>query len=144
MADEVRSCAASNSRVEYLGLQPPDAVLSAMAKAKFLVFPSEWFETFGRTVVEAYSQGTPVLAADLGGVRELVAEGITGYRFPPGNADALVAGALRFSACEDYEQMPANCRRLFLGRFTAEINYTQLTDIYNQAIAIRKARRQTG
>jgi glycosyltransferase involved in cell wall biosynthesis len=144
MADEVRSCAASNSRVEYLGLQPPDAVLSAMAKAKFLVFPSEWYETFGRTVVEAFSQGTPVLATDMGGVRELVEEGRTGFRFPPGDADALVAGAARFFAMEDYEQMRANCRKLFLSRFTAEINYTLLVDIYNRAIALRKRRRQAG
>ena len=141
MADEVRSCAASNPRVEYLGLQPQDAVYPAMAKAKFLVFPSEWFETFGRTVVEAFSQGTPVLATDLGGVRELVEGGVTGFRFPPGNASALVAGALRFSACQNYEQMRGHCRKLFLSRFTAEINYKLLIDIYNQAIAVRGQRR---
>jgi len=144
MADEVRACAASNHRVEYLGLQPPEAVLSAMAKARFLVFPSEWYETFGRTVVEAFSQGTPVLATDMGGVRELVEESKTGFRFPPGDAEALVAGALRFSAIEDYEKMRTNCRNLFLSRFTAETNYTLLMDIYNRAIAIRKRRRLAG
>jgi glycosyltransferase involved in cell wall biosynthesis len=142
MIDEVRSCAANNPAVEYLGAQPSDAVYSEMAKAKFLVFPSEWFETFGRTVVEAFSQGTPVLAADLGGVRELVEDGVTGYRFPPGDADALASGALRFTAGDDYERMRANCRNLFLSKFTAEINYTLLLDIYSRAIAIRKMRCQ--
>lgn len=140
LADDVRCCAATNPRVEYLGLQPPDAVLRAMAKARFLVFPSEWFETFGRTVVEAFSQGTPVLATDLGGVSELVEEGITGFRFPPGDADALAAGALRFSACQEYEQMRANCRNLFLHQYTAEINYTLLMNAYAQAITFRKMR----
>ncbi len=140
LADQVRSCAAANPRVEYLGLQPPGAVLRAMAKARFLVFPSEWFETFGRTVVEAFSQGTPVLAADLGGVRELVEEGVTGFRFPPGDADALAAGARRFSNGAEYQQMRANCRNLFLHKYTAEINYTQLMNAYTQAITIRKMR----
>jgi glycosyltransferase involved in cell wall biosynthesis len=143
MAGEVRACAASNPAVDYMGLQPSAAVYLAMAKAKFLVFPSECFEGLSRTVVEAFSQGTPVLAADLGAVRELVEDGVTGYRFPPGNVDALVAGALRFSACEDYERMHANCRSLFLSRFTAEINYTLLTEIYDKAIAVRKMRRRT-
>ena len=90
MVGEVRSCAAINTAVEYLGLQTQEAVYQEMGKAKFLVFPSEWLETFGRTIIEAFSQGTPVLAADLGAARELVEEGVTGYRFLPGNVDALV------------------------------------------------------
>jgi glycosyltransferase involved in cell wall biosynthesis len=140
MSGEVRSCAATNASVEYVGPQPPSVVYREMAKAKFLVFPSEWYETFGRTVVEAFSQGTPVLAADLGGIRELVEEGVTGYRFPPGNVDALVAGALRFSSGLEYEQMRVNCRNLFLGKYTAEINYTLLMNVYAQAITSRKKR----
>jgi len=123
-----------------LGSLPPGAVYREMARAKFLVFPSEWFETFGKTVVEAFSQGTPVLAADLGCVRELVEDGVTGYRFLPGNVDALVAGALRFSSGVAYEQMRANCRNLFLNKFTAEINYSLLIKIYARAIAMRNMR----
>ena len=111
-----------------------------MAKAKFLVFPSEWLETFGRTVVEAFSQGRPVLAADLGGVRELVENGITGYCFQPGNVDAFVEGACRFTCGKNYEQMRMNCRNLFLKKFTAESNYTLLVEIYAKAIAEKEKR----
>jgi glycosyltransferase involved in cell wall biosynthesis len=143
MVNAVRSCAARNSGVEYVGQQPPEAVYREMAKAKFLVFPSECFETFGRTVVEAFSRSTPVLAADLGGVRELVEEGVTGYRFPPGDADALAAGALRFPAGEDYERMGSNCRNLFESQFTAEINRRLLMEIYASALEVRKARQKS-
>jgi glycosyltransferase involved in cell wall biosynthesis len=142
MAEEVRSCAARNPRVEYHGPQPPEAVYREMAKARFLVFPSEWYETFGRTIIEAFSQGTPVLAADLGGVRELVEEGVTGYRFAPANVDALAAGVLRFPAGEDYARMRLNCRNLFLSKFTAEINYKLMLDIYARAITVRKLRQR--
>jgi glycosyltransferase involved in cell wall biosynthesis len=138
MASEVRACAATNHGVEYLGSQPPDAVYREMAKAKFLVFPSQWYETFGRAVVEAFSQGTPVLAADLGCMRELVEEGVTGFRFLPGNIDALIDGTFRFSDSAEYERMRANCRNLFLSKFTAEINYDLLMEIYARAIAARK------
>jgi len=143
MAGEVRSCAATGTGVEYLGLQTPDAVYREMSKAKFLVFPSECFETFGRTVIEAFSCGTPVLAADLGAVRELVKEGVTGYRFQPGNVDALIAGALRFPEGEDYERMRSNCRSLFLNKFTANINYTQLVEIYARATALRRMQQRS-
>jgi len=140
MAEDVRSCAAGNASVEYLGLQPSDSAYREMAKARYLVVPSEWFETFGRTAIEAFSQGTPVLAADLGAVKELVKEGVTGYRFAPGNVDALIAGALRFTSGEEYERMRKNCRNLFLNKYTAKINYTLLTDVYKRAIALRKMR----
>jgi len=142
LAEEVRSCAASNASIEYLGLLKPDAVYHEMARARFLVFPSEWYETFGRTVIEAFAQGTPVLAADLGCARELVEQGVTGYRFPPGDINALVEGTFRFSDGEDYERMRANCRNLFLSKYTAEMNYTLLIGIYHRAIATRKLRQR--
>ena len=50
-----------------------------MANARFLVLPSEWFETFGRTVVEAFSQTIPLLAPGLGGIPEIVQDDVTGY-----------------------------------------------------------------
>ncbi len=140
LADEVRSSAARNSAIEYLGALPPDAVYRAMAKARFLVFPSDCFETFGRTIVEAFSQGTPVLAADLGGVPELVEEGVTGYRFAAGDAEALAAGTRRFPASGDYQRMRQRCRDLFLGKFTAEINHNLQMEIYAKAIAVRRRR----
>lgn len=142
LADEVRARAAKNKDVEYLGLQPSEAVYLKMGSAKFLVFPSEWYEGLSRTVIEAFAQGTPVLAADLGAVRELVEEGVTGFRFPPGNVDALAAGALRFPGGEEYGRISSNCRSLFLGRFTAEINYGLLMDIYSKAIAARRLRQR--
>lgn len=143
LREEVRSCATAGSHIEYLGSRTSEVVCREMAKAKFLIFPSEWFETFGRTIIEAFSQGTPVLAADIGSARELVEEDVTGYRFSPGDVDALVEGALRFSSGESYKQMRTNCRCFFQSKFTAEINYSRLMKIYAQAIARREKRRTT-
>lgn len=140
LADEVSSCAVSNEQVEYLGLQPSDDVYREMAKAKFLVCPSECYETFGRTVVEVFSQGTPVLAADIGCMQELVEEGVTGYHFPPGNVDALIAGTFNFTSGEEYERMRTNCRNRFLSKYTADINYPILMDVYARAITNQKKR----
>ena len=48
-------------------------------------------EAFGRVVIEAQAMARPVIAADLGGPVETVAHGATGWRVPPGDADALAA-----------------------------------------------------
>lgn len=43
-----------------------------MQTAKCVVLPSEWYETFGLTVIEAMSVGTPVVVSDLGALPEIV------------------------------------------------------------------------
>ena len=54
------------------------------------VLPSR-HEPFGIVVLEAWSAGKPVVVAEVGGLRNLVTEGIDGLFFPTGNADALAA-----------------------------------------------------
>jgi glycosyltransferase involved in cell wall biosynthesis len=55
-------------------------------------------EAFGRTVIEAQAMARPVVAADLGGPRETVEEGVTGWRVPPGDPAALAATLKRVLA----------------------------------------------
>ena len=61
----------------------------------FSVFPSRAYETLGKTILESYAWGRPVVASDLGSRRELVEHGLTGLLYPPGDHDQLVE-AIRF------------------------------------------------
>ena len=61
----------------------------AFAAIDLLVVPSTWYENMPLTLLEARVTRTPVLASDLGGMRELVEEGRHGWRFPSGDAQAL-------------------------------------------------------
>jgi glycosyltransferase involved in cell wall biosynthesis len=58
-------------------------------KAQFAVFPSECYENCPLSVMEALALGTPVIAAAMGGVPELVQAGVNGELFESGNADEL-------------------------------------------------------
>ena len=79
-------------RVRLLGLLPPEEVRRAMAAADAVVLPS-FVETFGVVVIEALSQGTPVVATVCGGPEGILTEE-SGILVPPGD-DAAMAGALR-------------------------------------------------
>ncbi|MGK7868298.1 glycosyltransferase family 4 protein [Falsiroseomonas sp. E2-1-a20] len=63
----------------------------ALAAADLVVHASTDAEAFGRTVIEAQAMARPVIAADLGGPRETVEHGITGWLVPPGDPAALAA-----------------------------------------------------
>ena len=68
---------------------------AAYLAADIACAPSLEPEAFGRTAVEPQAMGRPVLAADHGAVRETVADGITGWRVAPGDADAWAAALVR-------------------------------------------------
>lgn len=136
LADSVRQAAANNPRIRFIGQQPPEAILGIMAAARFLVFPSVWYEGLPRTIVESLAVGTPILAADIGAMTEIVTEGAGGLRFPVGDLNALRAAAIRL--CQNPEltqQMRSQARAEFLAKYTADENYRIMINIYNDAIA---------
>lgn len=75
--------------VSYAGrLSRPDT-LAAMKGARFLIFPSEWYEGFPVTIAEAFACGIPVVCSRLGSMAEIVADGETGLHFEAGNTAEL-------------------------------------------------------
>lgn len=62
---------------------------AAFSLADFAVTPSTEPEAFGRTAAEAQAMGLPVIASDLGGARETVEDGVTGFLSPAGDGKAL-------------------------------------------------------
>jgi glycosyltransferase involved in cell wall biosynthesis len=63
-------------------------VLDALAGAEAAVLSSDW-ENFPHAAVEALALGTPLVATDVGGVGEVVVDGVNGLLVPPGSADAF-------------------------------------------------------
>ena len=133
---EVQAAAARNPRIRYLGVVPQREVLDMMGAAKCLIFPSEWYETFGRVAIEAFSRGTPVIAAELGAIAEVVEDGRTGFHFQPGNAQDLARAIdLVQASPSQLASMRLEARREFELKYTAERNYEQMMAIYERAIA---------
>ena len=83
--------------VRFLGPQPRDEVLRLFRAADGALLSSAW-ENFPHTVVEALAVGTPVIATSVGGVPEVVRDGVNGILVPPGDAVALSEAIRRFAA----------------------------------------------
>ncbi len=94
--------------VHFTGRIPFDRVAEFYWSADAFILPSRDevhaasgtrdVETMGRVLCEANAAGIPVLAARCGGVPSVVRDGVNGLLFPPGNADALLAGLRRVFA----------------------------------------------
>ena len=71
---------------------PNTAVLAAWGRAAVAAVPSVWDEPFGIVVVEALRAGVPVVASAVGGIPEIVRDGVEGVLVPPGDDRALAHG----------------------------------------------------
>lgn len=79
------------SRVRLCGWTAPDVVPTWLGSAAMLVVPSRWQEPFGLVALQAMQCGIPVIASRVGGLPEIVAEGVSGLLVEPDDPPALAA-----------------------------------------------------
>jgi glycogen synthase len=116
----------------FLGARPREDVLELFRAADASILSSSW-ENFPHGVVESLAAGTPVIATDVGGVGEVIADGENGLLVPAGSADALTSAVERFFAD------PALAARLranaapSVERYSRERVYGRLLEILTDA-----------
>ena len=105
--------------LEFTGwLENPEAILS---QSDVAVFPSRWQEPFGLSGAEAQAHGVPVVAFDVGGVREWLKDGATGYVVPPKDTTAMADRLTElFQNPALRQSLGENARRRMQERFSLE------------------------
>ena len=86
---EARLSPQAAQRVKFVGSVSLEELIRLYQESDLLVLSSIWRESYGLPVAEAMASGVPVLAADCGGVPELVDVGVTGRLVPRLDVDAL-------------------------------------------------------
>jgi glycosyltransferase involved in cell wall biosynthesis len=131
------------ARIESLGLQDRVRLLghandmpAALLLADVVIHASTDAEAFGRTVIEAQAMARPVIASDLGAPRETVAEGITGWRIPPGDAAALAEAIGKALALPPSESaaLGARARAAVLSGYTTEAMQAATIAVYRELL----------
>lgn len=113
-----------------------DDMPAALLLADVVVHASTDPEAFGRTVIEAQAMERCVIASDLGAPRETVEEGVTGWRVPPGDPDALAGAIARVLALpvQDRAAMSARARAAVLAGYTTARMQTATLDVYRELL----------
>jgi glycosyltransferase involved in cell wall biosynthesis len=145
LEDEVRRLASDRGidhRVDFLGAR--DDVGSLLAHSHIFVLPSNW-EGFPLTILEAMRAGLPVVASDVGGVREAVIDGVTGYLIPRDDAQAL-AERLRQLICDrDLRTLLGQrARAVFLSEFVDEKMFAKVQEVYSSLERSSRHRAEVG
>ena len=119
-----------------LGLLSRTQCQDVVSRARAVVVPSEWLETFGLVVVEAMAAGVVPIVPAHGSFPELLLDGVDGVLFPPHDHEALAAIFDRAARHPDaFEAMGIRAFQAYKARFDPEANIRQLEAIYGFAMA---------
>jgi glycosyltransferase involved in cell wall biosynthesis len=125
-----------NPNVEFMGQLARDQTKELIQHASAMIFPSVWYEGFPMSILESLASGTPVIASELGSMAHTLIHGRTGLHFIPGDASSLSEQVLSFSADQDLQsRLRIGAREDYELKYTADINYSRLIDIYEAVIA---------
>jgi len=121
--------------IHFLGKQ--ERVNELLPLADLLLMPSE-LESFGLAALEAMACKVPSIATRVGGVPELIDDGITGLLFNVGDVDAMAQGALALLTDRPrLEQMRTDARKTAQTRFCSTLVLPQYIAYYEKVIAGR-------
>jgi len=110
-------------------------VVGLLSVADLFLLPSLQ-ESFGLSALEAMACGVPVVASNVGGLPEVVADGVTGFLHPPDAVTPMAASAIKIlSNPELHARMAADGVRLARERFSADRIVPQYEALYERALA---------
>jgi glycosyltransferase involved in cell wall biosynthesis len=129
-------CAAAMPWATHLGFLEIPVLATLYASADLCVLPSAT-ETCGLVAPEAMASGLPVVAADAGGFRESVADGVTGFLVPPDDARGFASAVARLVLDVELRRRMSEEARLAAVSCNADDENERLLDEYAIAIGRR-------
>jgi glycosyltransferase involved in cell wall biosynthesis len=125
--------------VHVMGPWPHQLAIEALRRSLLTVAPSLWPEPFGLVALEAAAAGKPIVASDIGGLRDIVRDGETGLLVAPGDRAALSEALRRLSRDGPLRERLGAAARQRAGEFSPEAIVPRFEAAYERAVAVRGA-----
>ena len=103
-----------------------------MAESEALIFPTQCYEGFPMTIVEAYSVGIPVLGSDIGNTGSLIENTVTGLRFRPNDVPSIV-WAVKWMLENKCDHITEHYNQ----HYSEEKNYMKMLCIYHKVKRVK-------
>lgn len=121
--------------IRSMGYVEHDEISKYLINAKALIVASQWYETFGMVVIEAFVCHVPVIVGNIGNIGDLVDDGVTGRKFIYDSIEDLNR------VIKEFEGAPMSGEEgywLYCKKYNKESNYKQLKNIYNSILVGKK------
>ncbi len=135
-AEEVAHMTLDDRCIRALGKVSEERKLAEFAQADVLCAPSLGGESFGMVITEGLAAGTPVLASDIPGYRDVLRDGVDGQLVPAGDPLALAETLRRLALEPDRRARMSAAARERAERFAWPHVAAEVLDCYEQALAV--------
>ncbi len=121
------------TNVVFAGSKSGNDLTQLVSRAKFVVVPSEWYDNSPLVIYESFSMGRPVLATTLGGMPELIEDGVNGRLFAPKDVDGLSRIINEMLRDEMRLRAMGKAGRATAEReFDPEVHYQRIHEVYQR------------
>jgi glycosyltransferase involved in cell wall biosynthesis len=136
MRDALEEKARKDPRICFKGYLSGDILKETTQNALAVTAPSEWYENAPISILESFAYGKPVIGSRIGGIPEMIDDGINGFLFESGNAIDLKNKLELILGISDKEirEMGKAARQKVEKHFNAELHYKRLIDVYLTAL----------
>ncbi len=133
-ADLKKLAERGSGKVSFAGFADKKALADLRRHARALLVPSVWYENAPLAVLEAMAQGLPVIASRIGGLPELVEDGVSGYLVTPNDAGELAVAISRLAALspDAWRAMSAAARTRMRERHAWTSHLEALDELYRK------------
>lgn len=129
----------TGAQVDFLGFKNGPELRQIITKAKAVLIPSIWYENMPLSLLEALSLGKIVIAANIGGLPEIIHDGENGFLFEPQNIEDLKAKiSLLDTLDEEKKQSIQKRAKESVAHVTPENNLQEILNIYQEILKNKK------
>ena len=90
-------------KVQLLGFKQGQELKDLVADSRCVILPSEWYENGPYSIMEAMASGKPAIVSNLGGLPEMVQDGVTGFVVPSKNEGELAVAIKKVATMSEME-----------------------------------------
>ena len=127
------------NNIEFLGFKTGTELKEIVTHSKFMVITSEWYENGPMSVIEAMAYGKPIIGSNIGGIPEMIKNGVNGYTYKAFDSKDL-------SKCinklldndENIVKFGTESRKVIERYYNDKYHYNRIISIYNNVLNEKK------
>lgn len=108
------------NNIIFKGKCSREETLLTIAKSKYLIQPSVWYETFGLTIIEAMSFGVPVIGFDIGTRRDFIKDNVNGFLSDRNNLKSVIEKSYKYKEYDELSKQAIETAMIYENEYITE------------------------
>lgn len=122
------------NNVKFTGFKSGDELKQIIKESKFVIVPSIWYENLPNTILESFTNKKPVIATDIGSLKDTINDGKNGYKFKTKDVDSLIEKIKLMDDEDNIRKMGENAYNDAKTIYSIDNHYEELMKIFNKVI----------